>query len=151
MKARSIITMLNIVFWFNSVSGVVVPKTPPDFMNISSIVCGNQGSIKRTGDFTAKADAAASSNGWVVFLIHAVDGESGYSPTSSTQLKGALDYLSQNQDKLWVSTFSNVARYIQERNHVTVKQFSVQDDVISLAVTDTLNNSAYHDQSNGCN
>ena len=126
------------------VSGVVVPKTPSDFMNISSIVCGNQGSIQRTSDFTSKADVAASSNGWIVFLIHAIDNESGYSPTSSTQLKGALDYLSQNKGRFWVSTFSNIARYIKERNSVSVNQISVKDTIITLAVTDTLNNSIYN-------
>jgi peptidoglycan/xylan/chitin deacetylase (PgdA/CDA1 family) len=127
-----------------SVSGMVVPKTPSDFMNISSIVCGSQGLVQRTADFTGKADAAASSNGWVVFCIHAVDTESGYSPTSSAQLKGALEYLSQNGGKFWVSTFSNIARYIRERNGVSVKQISANDSIITLAVTDTLDNSIFN-------
>ncbi|MGD8779409.1 MAG: polysaccharide deacetylase family protein [Ignavibacteria bacterium] len=125
-------------------SGVIVPKTPSDFMNISSIICGSQGSIQRASDFTNKADVAASSNGWVVFLIHAIDNESGYSPTSSTELKNALDSLSRNNDKFWVSTFSNVARYIKERNNVSVKQISAQDSVITFSVTDTLDNSIYN-------
>lgn len=126
-------------------SGVIVPKNPYDFMNISSIVCdGTQGSIQRTSDFNNKADAAATSNGWVVFLIHAIDSESGYSPTSSTQLKGALDYLSQNNSKFWVSTFSNVARYIKGRNNVSVKQVSAKDSIITFTVTDTLDNSIYN-------
>jgi len=125
-------------------SGVVVPKTPPDFMNISSIVCGSQGSIQRATDFTDEANAAASSNGWVVFLIHAIDNESGYSPTSSSELKGALDYLNQNDSKYWVSTFGNVARYIKERNNVSVKQISDEDRVITFFVSDTLENSIYN-------
>jgi hypothetical protein len=125
-------------------SGVIVPKTPSDFMNISSIVCGSQGSIQKTSDFTNKANAAATSNGWVVFLIHAIDNESGYSPTSSTEIKGALDYLNQNKNKLWVSTFSNIARYIKERNNVSVKQISAKDSVITLSVTSTLADSIYN-------
>jgi hypothetical protein len=125
-------------------SGVVVSKTPSDFMNISSIVCGNQGSIQKTSDFTNKANAAAASNGWVVFLIHAIDNESGYSPTSSTEIKGALDYLNQNNNKFWVSTFSNIACYIKERNNVSVKQISFKDSVITLSVTETLTDSIYN-------
>ena len=125
-------------------SGVIVPKTPSDFMNISSMVCGTQSSIQRTSDFTAKFDAAASSNGWLVLLIHAIDSESGYSPTNSTQLKGSLDYLKSNESKFWVSTFGNVARYIKERNNVSIKQASVKDTVITFSVTDTLNNSIYN-------
>jgi len=125
-------------------SGVIVPKTPSDFMNISSIVCGSQGSIQKTSDFTNKANAAATSNGWVVFLIHAIDNESGYSPTSSTEIKGALDYLNQNKDKFWVSTFSNIARYIKKRNNVSVKQISAKDSLITLTVTSTLADSIYN-------
>lgn len=125
-------------------SGAIVPKTPPDFMNISSIVCGTQGSIQLSSDFISKAEMAASQNGWVVFLLHAIDNESGYSPTSSAEIKGALDYLSQKKDKIWVSTFSNISRYIKERNNVTVKQKSIKDTVITVAVTDTLNNSVFN-------
>jgi hypothetical protein len=125
-------------------SGVIVPKTPADFMNISSIVCGSQGSVQRTSDFTNKAEAAAAQNGWVVFLIHAIDNESGYSPTSSSELKGALDYLDLNKNKFWVSSFSNIARYIKERNNASVKQISAKDTVIIVSVTDTLNNSVFN-------
>ncbi len=125
-------------------SGAIVPKTPPDFMNISSIVCGSQGSIQRTSDFINKINAAGSSNGWIVFLIHAIDNESGYSPTSSTELNGALDYLNENKDKYWEATFGNVVRYIKERNNVSVKQVSVEDTLITFDVTDTLDNSIYN-------
>jgi hypothetical protein len=125
-------------------SGQIVPKTPPDFMNISSIVCGNQGSIQRTSDFTDKITSAGSSNGWIVFLIHAIDQESGYSPTSSAQLKGALDFLNQNKDKYWESTFLNVAKYIKERNNASIKQVSLSDSIITCTVTDTLENTVYN-------
>ena len=125
-------------------SGVIVPKTPSDFMNISSIVCGSQSSIQRTSDFTGKFDAAVSSNGWVVLLIHAIDTESGYSPTSSTQIKGALEYCKSNSSKFWVTSFSNAARYIKERNNISIKQNSAKDSVLIFTVTDTLDNSIYN-------
>lgn len=125
-------------------SGVIVPKTPSDFMNISSIVCGSQGSIQRTSDFTNKINSAGSSNGWIVFLIHAIDGEPGYSSTSSREISGALDYLNENKDKYWEATFGNVVRYIKERNNVSVKQVSAEDTLITFDVTDTLDNSIYN-------
>jgi hypothetical protein len=126
-------------------SGAIVAKTPPDFMNISSFVCGSQSSfLQRTSGFIDEANAAASSNGWVVFLMHAIDNEPGYSPTSSSEVKGALDYLSQNSSKFWVSTFSGVARYIMERNNVSVREVSANDSVITCSVTDTLDDSIYN-------
>ena len=125
-------------------SGQIVPKTPPDFMNISSFVCGSQGSIQRSSDFENKMNAAASSGGWIVFLIHAIDNESGYSPTKSSEINVALDYLNQNRDKLWEATFGNVVQYIKERNNVSIKQVSEEDSLITFNVTDTLNNSIYN-------
>lgn len=125
-------------------SGAIVSKNPSDFMNISSIICGSQGSIQRTSDFTNKVNSAVPSNGWVVFLFHAIDNESGYSPASSAELNGALDYLSQNDSKFWVSTFSNVARYIKERNSVSVNQISELDSIITVTVTDALDNALYN-------
>jgi oligosaccharide reducing-end xylanase len=125
-------------------SGQIESSTPADFMAISSFVCGTQGSIQRSEDFSNKAAAAVRMNGWVVFLIHAIDGESGYSPTSSTQLRGALDSLKAHQDTYWVSSFVNIVRYIRERNSVSVKELSASDSSIIVRVTDTLPDSVYN-------
>jgi len=126
-------------------SGVVEPSTPANFMNISSIVCGNLGSVQTPLDFKTKADAAAASKGWVVFLLHGIDNNNdGYSPVTSANLKGALDSLNSHKDKYWVATFGNVARYIKERNCVSVKEISNMDSSMTVRITDTLDNSIYN-------
>jgi Polysaccharide deacetylase/Secretion system C-terminal sorting domain len=125
-------------------SGLIVSNSPADFMSISSIICGNMGQIKTKTDFINKANTAIRSNGWVVFLIHAIDEESGYSSTSSTEIKGALDYFSGNDTQFWVSTFSNVARYIKERNNVSVKDIVIDESLINMSVSDTLDNSIFN-------
>jgi oligosaccharide reducing-end xylanase len=124
-------------------SGQIESSTPADFMAISSFVCGTQGSIQRSEDFSNKVASAVRTKGWVVFLIHAIDGESGYSPTSSTQLRGALDSLKTHTDTYWVSSFVNVARYIKERNSVSVKEVAVSDSAFTVRVTDSLPDSIY--------
>jgi hypothetical protein len=124
-------------------SGVVEPSTPANFMNISSFVCGNLG-INTVHDFNAKIESAASTKGWVVFLIHAIDGELGYSPTSSDTLREVLAYLDAHRDKYWESTFVNVARYIKERNTVSVHESPFVDSTIVVNVTETLNDSIYN-------
>jgi oligosaccharide reducing-end xylanase len=125
-------------------SGAIEPSTPANFMNISSFVCGTEGSIKTAQDFKTKADAAAASRGWVVFLLHGIDNDGGYSPVTTANLKGALDSLSSYKDKYWISTFSNIARYIKERNCVSVKEITQTDSSITIRVTDTLDNSLYN-------
>jgi oligosaccharide reducing-end xylanase len=125
-------------------SGQIVPATPANFMDISSLVCGSQGSVRTTQDFNNQANAAVTANGWCVFLIHGMDNDGGYSPVSTATLQGSVDYMRTNQDKFWVETFGNVARYIRERNAAAVKETSSRDDSLALQVTDNLADSIFN-------
>ncbi len=125
-------------------SNVIEPRTPADFMNISSIICGDQGSVKTSQDFINRANSAVSSKGWCVFLIHGIDGDGGWSSLSSTVLRETLEYLNANQNTIWVATFGNVACYIKERNTVSVTESSVQDSTIIVQVSDTLDNAIFN-------
>jgi peptidoglycan/xylan/chitin deacetylase (PgdA/CDA1 family) len=127
-------------------SGVIEPKTPNNYMGISSFVCGDAGATKTGADFKARLASAASSKGWVVYLIHGINGtESGaYSPIKADTIRVTLDYLKANTDKFWVATFANAARYARERNAATLTETSVQDTVIALTLTDTLDNALYN-------
>jgi oligosaccharide reducing-end xylanase len=125
-------------------SGVVERSTPIDFMNISSIICGTQGSVKTSADFKSKEDAAVSTGGWCVYLIHGIDNDGGYSPIPSDTIKASLVYLSANPTKFWVSSFGTVAKYIRERNSVSVTETSNQNDIITVQVKEALDNSTYN-------
>lgn len=138
---RSIISQYYIAA--RTCSGQLVPSTPSDFLSISSFICGSLGTVKTAQDFNTKADSAAAANAWCVYLIHAIDGDSGYSPLSSTTLHAGLNYLAANPDTFWVDTFGNVVRYIKERNDVSVMETASGADSITLAVTDTLDDSIY--------
>ena len=46
--------------------------------------------------------------------------------------------------KFWVSSFSNVVRYIKERNDVNVIEVSNTGETITVQVTDGLNNTIYN-------
>ncbi len=119
-------------------SGSIEPSTPDNFMSISSIICGTEGPMKTTGNFINNFNSAVNSQGWCVYLLHGIDGDGGWSSLSSDTLRACLVYLNANQDKFWVSSFSNVARYIKERNAVSVTELSNQDSSITLQVTDAL-------------
>lgn len=119
-------------------------NTPGNYYQISSLICGNLGSVQTAADFNAKFVSVAASKGWCVFLIHGIDSDGGYSPLPSTVLRSSLQYLDARRSTFWVSTFGNVVRYARERNDVTVAESSNTSDSITLQVTDTLNNSIYN-------
>jgi len=120
------------------------PATPKDFGNIQSQLIGNQqGCISGVDKLNAYAEAAATKNGWAVYLHHGIDGDHTYS-TSSSELKGNLEYLAKNRSILWCETFGNVARYIKERDAVSVKQKKSDNTSITIEVTDALDNKVYN-------
>ena len=125
-------------------SGQIVPKTPTNFFQISCFICGTQSSNQTTANFNTIANNAASSNGWAVYLVHAVNSESGYSPTQSSAIQGHLAYLDTTRSKFWVQTFGNVVRYIKERNASSVRVLTKSADTITLSVTDTLNDTIFN-------
>jgi oligosaccharide reducing-end xylanase len=124
--------------------GAIEANTPSNFYQISSIICGSAGAVKTAADFNAKFTSAAASKGWCVFLIHGIDSDGGYSPLSSTVLRESIQYLDTHRSAFWVSTFSNVVRYIRERNDVSVTETSNEPNSITLQVTDTLDNTIYN-------
>ena len=119
------------------------PATPSDFYSIQSVFLGDQG-LKTLADITAYDDAVAGIGGWGVFTIHALDSDSGYSPLPSTVLRGSLEYLAARRSTFWVSTFSNVVRYIKERNAASISETSNTGNSITVLVTDTLSNTIYN-------
>jgi oligosaccharide reducing-end xylanase len=124
--------------------GYIEKSTPANFYQISSLICGNVGSVKTVTDFNARFESTATSKGWCVLLIHGIDNDGGYSPLPSTTLRASLEYLAARKDKFWVTTFGNVVRYIKERDDVSVKESSNTDTRITLQVTDTLDNAIYN-------
>jgi hypothetical protein len=124
-------------------SGQIVPSTPSDFFNISSFVLGNQG-LLNISDINNEATAAFNQNGWCVYLIHALDSDSGYSPLPSATLQASVNYMSTNQNKFWVETFGNVVRYIKERNASSVAETSNTGNSITVQVTNSLDKSIYN-------
>jgi len=125
-------------------SGQLVPRTPPNFLNISSFVCGPEGSVQTPQDFNRLADQAAAANAWCVYMIHGIDNDQGYSPLSSSTLQASIDYLGTNTDKFWVETFGNVVRYIKERDAASIRETTSGDNRITLQVTAPLDRAIYH-------
>jgi peptidoglycan/xylan/chitin deacetylase (PgdA/CDA1 family) len=124
--------------------GFIESSTPGNFMNVSSLMCGSSGGVKTERDFKDKADNAATARGWLVYLIHGIDSDGGYSSLSSGVLRASLQYLKTNNEKYWVTSFRNVAQYIRERNCLSLAEISNQDSSITLQVTDTLDNELYN-------
>jgi hypothetical protein len=119
------------------------PATPSNLYLVQSVFLGTQG-LNSLSAITAYDDTAAAAGGWGVFTIHGIDSDGGYSPISSTILNQSLQYLDARRNIFWQATFLNVTKYLKERNDVSVSETSNTGDIISVSVTDTLNNTIYN-------
>lgn len=125
-------------------SGTIEPATPEDFYRISSIVTGAESLIKTATDFNHQVSLSKKAKGWCVCLIHAIDDESGYSPTSSTELAMHLKYVDDNRTDYWVAPFGTIVKYIKERDAVSVSEISLTTDSLQLTVSDHLDDAIYN-------
>jgi len=125
-------------------SGLLESSTPADFYDIPAFICGSRGKINDVETFIATDNDAAAAQGWCVYLLHGIDNDGGYSPLSSTVLRGSLEYLQANDGIFWVATFSDVVKYIRERDAVTVTETAIADTMVTVTLTDGLADDIYH-------
>ncbi|HEY3372233.1 MAG TPA: polysaccharide deacetylase family protein [Prolixibacteraceae bacterium] len=123
--------------------GFIEGKTPKDFLNVSSLMCGTQSSLKTAENLNGKINSAISSKGWLVFLFHGVDEDGGYSSFGSTEMRKNLEYVQKMDSQIWVATFLDATLYVRERDAVNVQELSANKKLITVSVTDTLDNTIY--------
>lgn len=123
--------------------GFIEGKTPRDFLNISSIMCGSQSNMKTAADLNSKITSALSSNGWLIYLFHGIDNDGGFSPIPSADLRQNLEYVKTMDARIWVATFLDVTLYIRERDAVNIQELSSSKKQLTLSVADTLDNEIY--------
>jgi len=85
--------------------------------------------------------AAANENIWLVLVFHGVDGV-GWEPRTGADLEEYFTYLKSRQDALWVATFRDVAKYMRERMHGSVRSYR-DGPAISVVLRHDLTDAAY--------
>jgi len=84
---------------------------------------------------------AAHENIWLVLVFHGVDGI-GWQPRTGSDLKEYFAYIKSKEDRVWVATFQDVAKYMRERMHATVESYR-SGNVISAVLRDDLKDMRY--------
>ena len=111
-----------------------------DYMNTYSMGAAfNQDTFNKMEDNT-RALLYSSYRGWAVFLWHGLLGD-------TNKIAGAYEvfnYLAANEDKYWIKTFGEVARYAQERESGVLNVTSVAADQIQFTLTDSMTNSLFN-------
>jgi len=78
---------------------------------------------------------------WLVLVFHGVDGI-GYQPKTGEELKEYFTYLHSVEDRLWVATFRDVAKYLRERMYGQVRS-AMEGERIQVNLTHSLDAALY--------
>jgi peptidoglycan/xylan/chitin deacetylase (PgdA/CDA1 family) len=63
---------------------------------------------------TGWIDTSLAHGTWLVLVIHGIEGV-GYQPLPTEKVRAYFDYIKAQEDRLWVATFQDGAKYIRER------------------------------------
>jgi len=85
---------------------------------------------------------AAHDDIWLVLVFHGVDGI-GWQARTGEDLKEYLGYIKSKEDRVWVATFQDVAKYMRERMHGQVRSYW-DGDVILTVLRDDLKDVSYN-------
>ncbi len=105
-----------------SCSGQIGDKSPENFFDITSKVVGTESDMRTAQDFSNWIVEATKTQGWCIFLIHAIDNDGGYSSIESTEFEKHLQYVKCSEQIFWVGTFAEITKYIIERNSLTITE-----------------------------
>jgi len=83
----------------------------------------------------------ANSNIWLVLVFHGVDGI-GWEAIEGDTLKAYFRYIKSNEDKFWVATFKDVAKYVRERMNAEVN-FIKEGNKITVGLNHKLDPKLY--------
>ena len=115
-------------------SSTVAPPTPVDLYDVPSFVPATNTSLSEMNSWV---DAALQTGGWMVDMIHGIEGQ-GWQPIPRERYEAHFDYLAEREDRLWVATYAEVAKYIREREAAVVDTIEVGKDraVFELLMSD---------------
>lgn len=83
----------------------------------------------------------AAGNVWLVLVSHGVD-DIGWEPKTHSEINEYLAYMKSKENKLWIATFQDVAKYMRERMHADVYWY-VDGEAISIALRQSLTDVSY--------
>ena len=116
-------------------SGQLIDSNPKDMFELSSIGIGNESDYQTAESLNKWVDKAYKKKKWVMFLIHAIDHDGGYSSFDSFELELHFKYVKKNEDKFWVATFKDVSKYILEANSLVIEESNGEAGMTRIKVS----------------
>jgi peptidoglycan/xylan/chitin deacetylase (PgdA/CDA1 family) len=83
----------------------------------------------------------AHNNIWLVLVIHGIDGV-GWEPLTHQVVQQYFQFIKDHENKLWVATFQDAAKYMRERMTANLNT-QTNNDTVTISLRDSLDNTVY--------
>ncbi len=119
----------------------VSPPTPRDLYAVPSFV-----PVTKTpaSEMNAWVDAALETGGWVVEMIHGIEGQ-GWQPLPKQRYEEHFDYVYSLGSRLWVAPYVEVVKYVSERESAEMETREIGQGKIVLRLRDGLDDETYEE------
>jgi Predicted xylanase/chitin deacetylase len=97
-------------------------------------------------DMNAWIDSGIRNHRWVIEMLHGVKEKDPYSyaPPVSADVAEHFSYLSGKLDQVWCGTFTEVTKYIRERQNATLTQLATDGSSLALSLKDSLDDTIFN-------
>ena len=116
-------------------SGEFIDSNPKDMFELYSLGVGEESDFQTAESLNKWVDNAYKKKKWIVFVLHGIDHDGGYSSFDSFELDLHFKYVKKNEDKFWVATFKDVSKYILESNSLIIEESNVEAGMTKIKVS----------------
>lgn len=97
-------------------------------------------------DLNSWIDSAIGNNRWVIEMLHGVKEKDprSYAPPASAVVAEHFSYLSTKLDKIWCGTFTEVTKYIRQRQNAALTQLPTDGSYFTISLKDDLDDRIFN-------
>ena len=95
-------------------------------------------------EYNGWVDNVLKTGGWLVETYHGIEGVgNGWESTPLNVFEEHVKYVASKRDEIWIDTIAEIAKYLQERNSVSVEIVTDNDKELVVNLTDKMDDAVF--------
>jgi hypothetical protein len=94
-------------------------------------------------EYNGWIDEVLKTGGWLVETHHGIEGVGGWEGTPLKVFEEHVKYAASKRDELWIDTIAEIAKYIQERDSISVEVAADGREELVINVTDKMDDAVF--------